>query len=91
MPYRHRMHIICLRVRREIFVRYILSSRTGHADQYNDIYISVVFTCMETICYDFEGSFGISHSLMSVKEPLLAVPSQESAQEEQTCRETHTV
>ena len=27
---------------------------------------------MKTICYDFEDSFGIPHSLMSVKEPLLA-------------------
>lgn len=71
MPYRHRMHIFCLRVRREIFIRCILSSRTGHADQSSDVYISVAFTCMETICYDFEGSFGISHSLMSVKEPHL--------------------
>lgn len=72
MPHLHRMHIICLRVQREIFIRCILSSRTGHADQYNDIHVPVVFTCMETICYDFEGSFGIPHSLMSMKEPLLA-------------------
>lgn len=72
MPYRHRMHIIYLKVRREIFIKCILSSRTGHADQYNEFYISVVFICMETICCDFEGSFGISHSPMSVKEPFLA-------------------
>lgn len=61
MPYRHRMHIICLRVRREIFIRCILSSWTGHADHYNNIHISIAFTCMETICHDFEGSFGIPH------------------------------
>lgn len=72
MPYRHRAHIICLTVSGEIFIRWILSRRTGHADLYSDIHISVAFTCMETIFYGFEGSFGIFHGLVSVKKPLLA-------------------
>lgn len=72
MLYRSRMHnIICLWVRREILIRCIWSSRMGHTDQYNDIHIPVIFTCMKTICYDFEDSFGIPHSMMSVRELLL--------------------
>lgn len=41
------MHIIYLRL------------RMGHADQYNDIHISLIFTSMKTICYDFEDGFGV--------------------------------
>lgn len=52
MPYRCRMHIISLLVRREILIICIWSSRIGHGDQYNNT--DIIFTCMKPICYDFE-------------------------------------
>lgn len=95
MPCRSRMHIICLWVRREILIRCIWSGRMGHTDQYNDIHIPVIFTCMKPTCYDFEDSFGITHSIMSVKGLLLVCAPGElpipSAQGEQPCRGTPTV
>lgn len=93
MPYRGRMRIISLLGRREILIICIWSSRIGHGDQYNDI--DIIFTCMKTICYDFEDSVGIPHSPMSVKEPLLACGTRGTpippAQEEQPCRGTRAV